>query len=32
MFEMAENIYDSVNNMTATISGKSKSDLFSLLL
>ena len=28
MFGMAENIYDSVNNMPATISVKSKSDLF----
>ena len=29
---MAENIYDSGDNMTATISRKSKSDLFCLLL
>ena len=29
---MAENIYDSVSNMTAIISGKSHSDLFCLLL
>ena len=30
MFGMAENIYDSVDNMPATISVKSKSDLFCL--
>ena len=29
---MAENIYDSVSNVTAIISGKSQSDLFCLLL
>ena len=32
MFGMAENNYDSVSNMLATISVKSKSDLFCLLL
>ena len=32
MFGMAENIDDSVDNMTATISGKWKSDLFCLTL
>ena len=32
MFGMAENIYDSVDNMPATISVKSKSDLFCTLL
>ena len=32
MFGMAENIDDSVDNMTTTISGKWKSDLFCLTL
>ena len=32
MFDMAENIDDSIDDMTATISGEWKSDLFSLIL
>ena len=32
MFGMAENIYDSVDSMPVTISIRSKSDLFCLLL